>query len=277
MSRDFEAILAAFRARPHGDKWSGFCPIHKHGAERTPSVSIAVQNGRLLVHCFVCGKEATPAIVEALGFRMTDLFDDPPAGRKAVAREPSATFVYTDEAGSPLYRALRFNYPDGKKYFIQERFSPTDGQWHPGLGSEPGTPGIAFHTRRVLYRLRDVITHPEQGVLIAEGEAKADLLASWGLVAVCNVGGAGMGWLDCYSESLRGRRVAVLPDNDPPGFRHAERVVGSLVRFGVQNLRIVQLPGLGPAEDVIDFAKRGGTREQLVALVKETVAWGPLS
>jgi 5S rRNA maturation endonuclease (ribonuclease M5) len=62
-----------------------------------------------------------------------------------------------------------------------------------------------------------------------EGEKDVEALRSIGRVATCNVGGAGPGkWLPAYSESLRGRKVLVVPDNDGPGEKHALAVKAAL-------------------------------------------------
>ena len=278
----FDDILSAFRARPvpgHGDCFKGFCPLHKCGCERRPSVSLRVDGDRLLIRCFVCGRDATPRVVEAAGFRMCQLFSD--YGQKGKARsrvglKPTAEFVYEDEEGRPLYKAVRYDYPpDGGKGFMQSRWDADKAAWLPGIGPEPGVPGAAFTTRRVPYRLPLLLKDPKQPVLVVEGEAKADLLVSWGLTATCGVGGTGMGWRDSYSKFLAGRRVAVLPDNDPPGHRHAYAVAGSLIYNGAAGVRIVALPGLPEAGDVIDFAKAGGTRDQLLAHIRNTPEWKP--
>jgi 5S rRNA maturation endonuclease (ribonuclease M5) len=81
----------------------------------------------------------------------------------------------------------------------------------------------------VLYRLGEVregITS-DRWVFVVEGEKDADRLSALGVVATCNPGGAGK-WRAGYSEMLRGARVAVLPDNDESGRRHARQVAESL-------------------------------------------------
>ena len=277
----FEKILEAFRARGGGPRYIGYCPLHKYGEEDRPSVSLRVAEDRLLVRCFVCGKEATPQIVQAAGFHMRDLFADELPYRQALYRDPfsmmkaTAVYVYTDEQGAPLFRSSRYDYPSGGKTFMQERLDEKDGKWRAGIGPPPGTKGAPFSTRRVLYRLHEIVATPGHGLIVVEGEGKADLLASWGLVATCGVGGCGMGWRDEYGPFLRGRRVVVLPDNDVPGFRYAEQVVGAAVRWGAENVRMILLPGIEEKGDVVDWAKAGGDRAQLLQLIKSTPAWNP--
>ncbi|HMM43749.1 MAG TPA: toprim domain-containing protein, partial [Thermomicrobiales bacterium] len=83
-------------------------------------------------------------------------------------------------------------------------------------------------TRRVLYRLPEIVAaDPGQRVVVVEGEKDADALAALGIVATTCAQGAGA-WRDEYSASLAGRHVAIVPDNDDAGRRHAEQVARSL-------------------------------------------------
>jgi putative DNA primase/helicase len=114
--------------------------------------------------------------------------------------------------------------------------------------------------------------HP---VLIVEGEAKADLLWSWDVAATCCGGGAKK-WKPEHSEYLRGADVYLLPDNDKAGWEHINKVGASLSTIA-KSIRVVSLPGLQEKGDIIDWAKAGGTREQLDALLVEAPVWTPLA
>jgi hypothetical protein len=72
-------------------------------------------------------------------------------------------------------------------------------------------------------------------------------LEALGLLATTGTGGTGMGWRDSYCDSLRGRRVAVLPDNDEAGLRHAERAAGSLILGAPRACGWSGCPGWAPA------------------------------
>ena len=53
-------------------KWMACCPAHK---DRSPSLSIRENEGKLLVHCFAgCG---AVDVMEALGLSMSDLYEAP--------------------------------------------------------------------------------------------------------------------------------------------------------------------------------------------------------
>jgi AAA domain len=73
--------------------------------------------------------------------------------------------------------------------------------------------------------------------------------------------GAGK-WTPDLNEWFRDRTAYILPDNDGSGAKHAEQVACSLAGIA-REVRIVNLPGLAAGDDVYDWIKRGGTREQL--------------
>jgi DNA primase len=112
--------------------------------------------------------------------------------------------------------------------------------------------------------------HP---IVIVEGEAKADLLWSWNIAATCCVAGAKK-WKAEHSEFLRGADVFLLPDNDNPGWEHINKVGESLSTIA-KSIRVVTLPGLASKGDIVDWAKAGGTREQLDALLGDAQDWQP--
>ena len=81
-------------------------------------------------------------------------------------------------------------------------------------------------------------------VFVVEGEKDAETRSKLGVVATCNVLGAGK-WLPEYADLLVGRSVAVIPDRDPDGTgqRHAEAVCASLTGRAAA-CSILELPGM---------------------------------
>ena len=126
------------------------------------------------------------------------------------------TYDYRNPDGRLLFQVVR---GPGKK-FTQRRPNPAKpGEW---LYTLQGV-------QRVLYRLPEVLAAAvDEWVLVVEGEKDADRLASEDLVATTNPGGAG-NWRTEYGQALAGRKVAVLPDKDEPGLRHAHQVAASQV------------------------------------------------
>lgn len=238
--------------------WQARCPAHD---DNTASLCIGIgEEGRTLVHCQAgC---ATSDVCGRLGITLASLM---PAsnghanGKPETRRQFVTAYDYRDADGKLLYQSVRFD-PKG---FSQRQ--PTDGDdW---LWNMDGV-------RRVLYRLPELLAaEPSKTVYIPEGEKDCNALVALGRVATCNVGGA-LKWRDEYSDTLPGRIVAVLPDNDSKGREHAAQVAASLA--GVAALvKIVELPGLPNKGDASDWIANGGTADALEALVAAAPEWTP--
>ena len=253
------------------NKWKACCPIHEaDGLSHSPSLEITEKpDGTLLLHCFPCGKEVPAArFVHAVGLTMSDLYagHGRMPGRKDRLGKKVAEYVYRDSQGCIAYRAERWENGDGTKTFSQSR---PNGQG----GWVPGVKGI----ERVPYRLPELIASAADGatVFIVEGEKKVEAMVKWGLVATCNVGGAGKWAKEFSTRYLKGRDVVILPDNDPldqetgrsPGFDHAAKVL-ECTKSIAKSVRVIELPGLPPKGDVIDWIDQGGTLSQLLELLK---------
>lgn len=160
-----------------------------------------------------------------------------------------ASYDYCDESGELLFQVQRLE----PKTFRQRR--PLGSGWEYKVSG----------TRQVPYRLPDLLaSSPETPVYIVEGEKDADRLASLGLVATCNAGGAGK-WRASHSEFLKGRHVTLIPDNDDAGRDHVQKVAASLKGIALY-VRILELPGLPEKGDVSDWLDAGGTLEELSRL-----------
>ena len=156
-----------------------------------------------------------------------------------------AQYLYLDEQGNFLYRKTRIEFDGGGKITPFQRYE--DGRWIGGAGCMQGV-------RRVLYRLPWVV--PARRVFIVEGEKCSDALWDFGIVATTADSGA-KHWRPEYTEVLKDKDVVVLPDNDEAGREHALKVAAA-VRKVARSLRLLELPGLGPKDDVADFIANGG-------------------
>lgn len=219
------------------------CPSHD---DARPSLHVKVERGKLLLFCFTgsCPQEAVIAALRERGLWPGSRRDGHrPDGRIV------ASYVYHDERGTPVFEVCR----TADKRFPQR--CPGADTW--GIQS----------IRRVLYRLPELMAaDPAEIVFICEGEKDADRLAGLGLTATTNSGGAGK-WKPEYNEHLRGRHVAILPDNDDPGREHAQQVAASLKGIAAE-VRILELPDLPDKGDVSDWLDTGGTAEELLELAQ---------
>jgi predicted P-loop ATPase/5S rRNA maturation endonuclease (ribonuclease M5) len=242
------------KASLSGREWRMPCPIH--GGERD-SFAIDSATGRWKCHseCDTGG--------DILAFERRMFGSDFPTAKKTVfelinkptedkpavrpAEKPKlgpmvATYDYTDEAGKLLFQATRHHPPKD----FRQRQPDGRGGW---IGNLKGV-------RRVLYRL------PELGaaktVLICEGEKDVDAARALGFVATCNPMGAEK-WQAEYSESLKGKDVFILPDNDAAGERHA-RQVGTALKDKAASIRVLMVPA---GKDLSDWIAAGATRADI--------------
>lgn len=286
-----EIVRRGIKLAPGGAERCGPCPV----CGGTDRFSINVK--KQVWNCRGCatGGDVIALVqhIDAFGFKEAVEMLAGPAPGLAAKRQPKAEssapapkkivvarFDYRDENGDLLFQVERVEYQnsdgsfvlgkDGKrkKGFPQRRPDPDrPSKWIYRLGDTP----------RVLYRLPELLEALAQDrtIVVLEGEAKADLLWSWNIPATCSPMG-GKNWRpDHYAATLRGADVIILPDNDDLGGLYLNAVAVSLTEVGA-TVRVLELPRLGPKDDVIDWQRAGGTRAQLDALIKnEARPWTP--
>ena len=244
---DFLTRFEGVRRSGHG--YVARCVAHD---DREASLSLAEEDGKILVHCFAGCK--TEDIVDAVGLQMSDLMLEP---RKERLREkPEAVYDYTDEEGGVLFQAVRFP----SKRFRQRHWSREKEDWEWNLDG----------VRRVLYHLPEVQEGIREGktIYLVEGEKDVESLRAIGKVATCNPMGAGK-WRPEYTLTLAGANVVIVADRDEPGRLHAETVKAELDSV-CQNVWIYQ-PKEG--KDVTDHLLAGHPIEALQPL-KQAVRRG---
>ncbi|OXE37498.1 MAG: hypothetical protein CGW95_01220 [Phenylobacterium zucineum] len=225
------------------------CPAHD---DKTPSLSITDgKDGKVLVHCHAgCDQQA---VIDALKGRK--LWPEAEAAEPQPKRgRPKQTIVATYDYADPETGEVRLQVVRYEPKTFRQRRPDGKGGW---TWSVPAS-------ERILFNLPAVVQNAGKAVCIVEGEKDVQSLASIGIVATCNPGGAGK-WQSNYTDALAGRDVLILPDNDEPGEQHAETVARAL--YGrAKSIRIIRLPGLAPKGDVSDWIAAGGTRDDLVRL-----------
>lgn len=269
--------------RQTGDRWEARCPAHR---DRKPSLSVSCgDDGRALVRCHA-GCDIKD-VVAAVDLEMKDLFREwnPSFSRGRSESGIQETYDYHDLDGVLRFQVCRLKpRGDTPKSFRQRR--PHAGTWAWGLAkgwyklrangaysrakrNEPRDGSVKLPAvERILYRLKETRTSIEAGdrIILCEGEKDAENGASLGLATTTNPGGAGK-WHKSYSESLRGARVAIIPDNDDPGRQSAEKIAAELNTEGIET-RIVDL-GQGQAKgydlsDWIADRRRDGLKDEAV-------------
>lgn len=265
-----------------GRGYAALCPAHD---DRNPSLSISEgDDGRILVHCHHgCTAEE---IVAALGLEMRDLMPDTqPAQRaKKPVSKVVATYDYTDADGTLIYQVVRMEpkdfrqrrpHPDGKNWIWGiskgKYYQGKTGDWRPcprdyegEYVTFPAVPPTIYHLPRIVKAAAK-----NSPIVIVEGEKDADALIRLGIIATCNTGGAGKFHLipPEVIERFRGMRVAIMPDSDVPGRKHAEQILSILGPI-VSEMRITTVPD--PHKDISDWIAAGATREDISKLLSDT-------
>lgn len=228
------------------------CPAPDH-EDRHPSARW--NRDKATWHCDACG---TGGGVLDLGDRLNVPLPERPAPRPAAGRGGVAErYDYVDRDGRLLFQVERL----APKAFRQRRPDGNGGWAYNLRGIEP-----------VLYRL-DALTATDETIVVVEGEKDADRLHALGIVATTAPMGAGK-WRESYTETLAGREIVIVPDNDEPGQRHAEQVATQLHAAGCA-VRVAALPGVLARGDVSDWFDLGFTSDDFVQLIAETSVWAP--
>ena len=187
----------------------------------------------------------------------------------------AAEFQYHDQDGNTVLAVQRIEFQKVNGDFVLkgDKRDKTFRQKRP----DPDKPGKfianADGVAPVPYRLPELLEAigSNRPILIVEGDAKADLLWSWNVAATCCVGGAKK-WKPEHSEFLRGADVVLVPDNDNVGWEHVHKV-GASLSATARTIRVLSLPDLPLKGDIIDWAKAGGTREKLDAVIEYAPPW----
>ncbi|MEZ5566501.1 MAG: phage/plasmid primase, P4 family [Gammaproteobacteria bacterium] len=221
------------------------CPTHD---DQIASLQIDDKGDKVLVHCHAgCDQSTVIGELKARGLWVNG--HDTPTSKPRIV----ATYDYTDEHGTLLYQAVRYD-PKG---FKQRRPAGTDWTWN------------LMGVRPVPYQLPALIAGIENHnpVFIVEGEKDVAALADLGLVATCNAGGAGK-WRSEWATIFAGADVYIAPDNDDAGRKHATQVLQSLQGVAA-SIAVLNLPGLPEKGDVSDWLAAGGDRERLLSLIEQ--------
>ncbi len=237
-SRYAEVLAKLADVRPCGWGWMARCPAHDDG-RRSLAVRIGKDSGDLLLKCHAgCDFES---VLSAAGIERTECY----IKRSGTVSKEVTSYDYRDENGNLLFQVVRFE----PKEFRQRRKMGSGWEW--GLGD----------TRRVLYRLPQLVKETKRTVIFAEGEKDVDRLVKEGFLATCNPMGAGK-WDESYTASLTGRTVCIIPDADKPGMEHAANV-----KRAIQDKATTAIIHIG-AKDASEWFNAGHTAAELKEICK---------
>ncbi len=244
------------------------CPHPERHANGDAHPSLKVNPKKDTWACFVCGTKGTAWGLAALfagcdpgnkpkvagWLKERGLFPEVDAGPRRSTPKIIATYDYADENGGLLFQVVR-SEPKG----FRQRRPDGHGGWTWNLDG----------TRRVLYRLREVLAEKDM-VVICEGEKDVDTARKMGIIATCNPGGAGK-WRQEFSEQFCGKRIAIVADADEPGRKHAKVVAASL-HMRAESVKMLELRD---SKDFADWVERGGTKDKLLELIRNAPEWKP--
>lgn len=185
----------------------------------------------------------------------------------------TAAYDYVDAGGTVRYQVVRYDWDDPAS---PKGHDKNFRQRQPDKSKKFGWNWKVRGLEPLPYRLPDLIDAISQDVVvfIVEGEKAADRLAALGVPATTNSGGAGK-FPDAIVEFFKGAKVVILPDNDTAGKEHL-KMVGNKLDGVASSVRYLELPGLPPKGDVVDWIDAGGDLDQLYDLVdRSSRMWEP--
>jgi hypothetical protein len=253
VSADLRATIAA--VRDDGRARNVRCPAHD---DHRASLSIGRGgDGRVLLHCHTgCSAET---ILQSASLTWSDVMGANAPSVNRLTAQIAGTYDYLNARGDLVFQVVRFSPKD-----FRQRRPDGKGGW---IWSTAGVRPVLYH----LDQLQKLET-----VVVVEGEKDVDELWALNLPATCNAGGAGK-WRDDHTRQLLEagvQAVAIIPDNDEPGRRHAEAVARSCHEAGLR-VQVVELPGLPPKGDVSDWLAVGHSRDELIALAQGPSLYTP--
>ncbi len=239
------------------NEYHAICPACRNNSKKL-YVS-AGDDGKILIDC---KHGCTPAeIVAAMGLKASDLF--PETDETPVVVE-TRKHVYEDEIRNPIARKTIKKLSNGDKKPLWERCE--NGVYKTGLNG----------LKLPLYHLPELLSDLHSTVFLVEGEKDVETMERMGFLATSSPNGAGAPLTSKHVETLRGRSVVILADNDDAGKKYAKQAAERLY-YAAAEVRVIPsenlLPGLKQKGDVSDVVAQIGcqeTKQRIQRLVQET-------
>jgi hypothetical protein len=241
------------------------CPIHEASGTHNPSLLLTITDARrILFHCRSQNCDAKHFQIIRDHLVKFGLPRSHVGGSSDAQKEVHYDYQNIDE--SYAWTKVRCSTKSGKKRFLCGVHG--NQRW---LAGRPDGAPLLFNLAAIAKVLPE---YPATPLLIVEGEKDVLTAAGFGLLATTNADGAGK-WRVEDTRKLIGlgvRKAVVCPDNDGPGIEHGIRVAKTLQQAGVE-VRWLELPGLGPKEDLSDWVPNQANPDQLL---DELISAAPL-
>lgn len=233
--------------KKQGKAYIALCPAHD---DHNPSLKVSEgRDGRALIHCHAGCK--IDKILGALEMKPMDLFIQK-------APEIVCKYKYQDEKGKERYQIVRTN-PKG--FYIRRT---VNGKF---VYNAKGIEFVPYNLQKLIFAVENCRT-----VIIVEGEKDVDNLIKLGLVATTFC--FGLKWRKHYAKYFKNAKVVIIADNDKVG--HEKALIIAIQLYEVAKfIKIVELEGVPDKGDVSDWLESGGTKQELIDIIKKTPKWSP--
>lgn len=229
------------------------CPpaCNRNKKAKDQCFSYDTETGLYQCHSGTCGLPDSKGNAHTLGKALN--IEIQTNGKQSGKRSPVSNYqnvwYYKNKDGSfHSFVGRKADPQGGKKYHT---YYWIDGEWVFSSDVKGNPP------EKILYNLN--LFKSADVIFIVEGEKCADALQSIlpsRMVATTNLGGAKK-WHDSYTESLKGKTLVVIPDNDQPGLDHANTILHALRNESVFLINPSDLEISEEGEDIADVISKG--------------------
>lgn len=259
-----------------GNGYKISCPVPGHD-DRHPSAEVGdLDDGGIWIKCYSrCGSKAPWHALKDMGYIEQKAYKKAKYTFAECEKKLAGHWIYKNVDGSIHSQAKRFDMtapdgtPAGKTYIRLNAY-----------GKKPG-PGFKY----ILLHLPEVVQAAKDGrvILELEGENKAELIMSLGLVGTSFIGGCKSikDWLASEPwQHMKGcDMVALIPDHDQEGWLFVQQKAAAYHEHGIP-VRIVPLPGLPvgdrmPKDNGLDIREWIQAYNHTVDELKEAIAAAP--
>lgn len=236
-SKNKRAISVEIISRS-GNECMALCPFHN---DTNPSLSVNPVKG--VYYCHSCGAKG--------------VLYDPNYPKSKMDKDIYNTYVYKDyKSGEIIQHSQMIKYEDGD--YSARRPDGKGGRIY-----------SLKEITKIPYRLPEIIKSAQDNevILFLEGEKDVDNAIKKLKVIATTTPNGSKGWKDDYKKYFEKRDIVLCPDNDMAGKKYMLKVGKSLLTVDCR-IKYLELPRLEERQDLTDWLDKGGTKKELIELVK---------